>query len=116
VVIFVYSFLVFRDRGSYYKVSDVQPSLLLTTAVNKLLHKNNFPATLSIEQCAPLLAMSIASFRRKLAKEETSFKHIQSKFLNELCVEALITKRSKIENLATQKGLPSSVLFAKNLV
>ena len=85
-------------------MTDIQPHLLLTKAVNNLLQKCELPATLSIEQCADSLAMSMTSFRRKLVKEETSFKLIQSKFLNELCVEALLTDQSNIESLAIKFG------------
>ena len=60
----------------------------LTGTVNNLLNESELPAALTIEDCAKALAMSMTSFRRKLAQEETSFKLIQAKFLNELCVQA----------------------------
>jgi AraC-like DNA-binding protein/HD-like signal output (HDOD) protein len=94
-------------------MNDSKPTLLLTTAVNNLLQKCELPATLSIEQCASSLAMSMTSFRRKLAKEETSFKLIQSKFLNEFCVEALLTEYSKIEDLAIKLGYSERATFER---
>jgi AraC-like DNA-binding protein len=90
-----------------------QPSLLLTVAVNELLSQCELPATLSIELCASSLAMSMTSFRRKLAKEDTSFKLIQGKFLNELCVEALLTQQSNIEDLATKLGYSERATFER---
>jgi AraC-like DNA-binding protein/HD-like signal output (HDOD) protein len=94
-------------------MNDIQPNLPLTGAVNNLLHKSELPATLSIEQCALSLAMSMTSFRRKLAKEETSFKLIQSKFLNEFCVEALLTEHSKIDELAIKLGYSERATFER---
>ena len=94
-------------------MTDIQPHLLLTKAVNNLLQKCELPATLSIEQCADSLAMSMTSFRRKLVKEETSFKLIQSKFLNELCVEALLTDQSNIESLAIKLGYSERATFER---
>ena len=90
-----------------------QPSLLHTEAVNNLLNKCNVPASLTIEQCASSLAMSMTSFRRKLALEETSFKLIQSKFLNELCVEALLTGSIKIDDLAIKLGYSERATFER---
>jgi HD-like signal output (HDOD) protein len=55
----------------------------------------------------------MTSFRRKLAKEETSFKLIQSKFLNEFCVEALLTEYSKIEDLAIKLGYSERATFER---
>jgi hypothetical protein len=65
--------------------------LLLTKAVNSLLTKSAVPATVTIEQCAAQFAMSMTSFRRKLSQEETTFKLIQQKYLNELCVHDLLS-------------------------
>ncbi len=65
--------------------------LFITEAVNTLLTKSVVPATLTIEQCAVALVMSLTSFRRKLGQKETSFKLIQQKYLSELCVHALLT-------------------------
>lgn len=90
-----------------------QPQFLLTTAVNQLLHKSDLPATLTIEQSASLLAMSMTSFRRKLAQEETTFKIIQSKFLNELCVDALLTHHMNIEGLAIKLGYSERATFER---
>lgn len=92
---------------------DTQPTLRLTAAVNHLLYKCALPVTLSIEQCASSLAMSMTSFRRNLAKEETSFKLIKSKFLNELCVEALLTKQSKVDELAIKLGYSERATFER---
>ena len=79
--------------------------LLLIEAVNSLLTKSAVPARLTIEQCAQALAMSMTSFRRKLRQEETTFKLIQQKYLNELCVHALLTKQVSIDNLVLKLGL-----------
>ncbi len=94
-------------------MNDAQPTLLLTEAVNDFLIKSDLPATLTIEECASLLAMSMTSFRRKLAKEETSFKLIQSKFLNELCVNALLTKHVNIDGLAIKLGYSERATFER---
>ncbi len=90
-----------------------QRSLTLTEATNNLLNKSDLPASLTIEQCATSLAMSITSFRRKLAQEESSYKLIQSKFLNELCVKALLTKHSKIDELAIKLGYSERATFER---
>ena len=91
----------------------IQRSLTLTEATNKLLSKCGLPASLTIEHCASSLAMSMTSFRRKLAQEDTSYKLIQSKFLNEFCVNALLTKHSKIEELAIKLGYSERATFER---
>ena len=55
----------------------------------------------------------MTSFRRKLAQEETSYKLIQSKFLNELCVKALLTKHIKIDELAIKLGYSERATFER---
>ncbi len=90
-----------------------QVSLLLTSAVNNLLNKSDFPASLTIEKCASSLAMSMTSFRRKLTQEETSYKLIQTKFLNELCVNALLTNQSKVDELAIKLGYSERATFER---
>jgi HD-like signal output (HDOD) protein/AraC-like DNA-binding protein len=90
-----------------------QPSLTSTEAVYKLLQKCDLPASLTIEHSANALAMSMTSFRRKLALEETSYKLIQSKFLNELCVKALLTKQVKIDDLAITLGYSERATFER---
>ncbi len=86
---------------------------MLTEATNNLLYKSELPASLTIEQCASSVAMSMTSFRRKLAQEETSYKLIQSKFLNELCVKALLTKNIKIDELAIKLGYSERATFER---
>jgi AraC-like DNA-binding protein len=94
-------------------MNNPQASLLLTSAVNNLLNKSDFPASLKIEKCASSLAMSMTSFRRKLTQEETSYKLIQNKFLNELCVNALLTDQSKIDELAIKLGYSERATFER---
>jgi len=94
-------------------MSHFQHSLQLTETVNTLLNKCELPASLTVEQCASSLAMSMTSFRRKLAQEETSYKLIQSKFLNELCVKALLTKHIKIDELAIKLGYSERATFER---
>ena len=88
-------------------------TLVLTEAVNKLLEANDLPAALTIEQCASELAMSMTSFRRKLAQEETSYKLIQNKFINELSVQALLTKHANIDQLAIKLGYSERATFER---
>ena len=87
--------------------------LFLTEAVNTLLSKSDLPATLTIEQCATALAMSMTSFRRKLALEETTFKLIQHKFLNELCVHALLTQTVSVSELVVKLGYSERATFER---
>jgi len=87
--------------------------LLITEAVNSLLTKSTVPAKLTIEQCAEALAMSMTSFRRKLSQEETTFKLIHQKYLNELCVHALLTKHMNIENLVVKLGYSERATFER---
>ena len=87
--------------------------LLLIEAVNSLLTKSAVPARLTIEQCAQALAMSMTSFRRKLRQEETTFKLIQQKYLNELCVHALLTKQVSIDNLVLKLGYSERATFER---
>lgn len=87
--------------------------LVLTEAVNTLLSQSEVPATLTIEQCATTLAMSMTSFRRKLTQEETTFKLIQNKFLNELCVHALLTKNTSIGTLVLKLGYSERATFER---
>jgi AraC-like DNA-binding protein len=94
-------------------MNNTQPSLLLTEAVNRLLNQCDLPSSLTIEQCAAALAMSMTSFRRKLAQEETTYKLIQSKFLNELCVKALLTMQTKVDDLAIKLGYSERATFER---
>jgi AraC-like DNA-binding protein len=94
-------------------MTSTQYSLVLTEAVNKQLQESDLPASLTIEQCAKALAMSMTSFRRKLAQEETSYKLIQSKFLNELCVQALLEKHANIDELSIRLGYSERATFER---
>ncbi|OUR61078.1 hypothetical protein A9Q74_11185 [Colwellia sp. 39_35_sub15_T18] len=94
-------------------MNHLQRSLTLTEATNDLLSQCDLPASLTIEQCATSLAMSMTSFRRKLAQEESSYKLIQSKFLNELCVTALLIKDIKIDELAIKLGYSERATFER---
>jgi Predicted signal transduction protein len=55
----------------------------------------------------------MTSFRRKLAQEEASYKLIQNKFLNELCVHALLTQLIKIEELSFKLGYSERATFER---
>mgnify|MGYP000082494678 FL=1 len=90
-----------------------QKRLQLTQAVNTLLSQSDLPATVTIEHCALSLSMSSTSFRRKLSQEDTSFKLIQTKFLNELCVSALLTRQSNIDELAIKLGYSERATFER---
>ena len=92
---------------------DMSQTFLLTESVNRLLVQSDLPASLTIEQCAKALAMSMTSFRRKLAQEDTSYKLIQSKFLNELCVQALLTKQANIDDLSGKLGYSERATFER---
>lgn len=85
----------------------------LTEAVNQQLCESDLPASLTIEHCAKALAMSMTTFRRKLAQEETSYKLIQSKFLNELCVQALLNRHAKIDELSLKLGYSERATFER---
>ena len=90
-----------------------QANLLLTEAVNRLLSESDIPASLTVEHCASILAMSMTSFRRKLTQEETTYKLIQSKFLNELCVKALLTMQTRVDDLAIKLGYSERATFER---
>ncbi len=87
--------------------------LFLTESVNKLLTQSDVPATLTIDQCAIALAMSMTTFRRKLSQEETSFKLIQQKYLNELCVHDLLTQHISIDTLVVKLGYSERATFER---
>ncbi|GLX81433.1 hypothetical protein theurythT_08850 [Thalassotalea eurytherma] len=88
-------------------------SLLVTKQVYELLSKTPLPATLTIEQCAQALAMSMTSFRRKLANEDTSYKLIQGKYLNELCLSELTSNEIKVDVLACKLGYSERATFER---
>lgn len=90
-----------------------QKTLSLTEAVTGLLKQSELPATLTIEQSALALAMSMTSFRRKLTLEETTFKLIQNKYLNELCVHALLTDHVNIDDLVVTLGYSERATFER---
>jgi HD-like signal output (HDOD) protein/AraC-like DNA-binding protein len=90
-----------------------QQLLTLTEAVFSLLKKSDYPATLTLGQCALALAMSKSTFQRKLIQEESSYKHIQSKFLNELCVHDLLSNEIKIDDLAIKLGYSERATFER---
>jgi AraC-like DNA-binding protein/HD-like signal output (HDOD) protein len=94
-------------------MKNTQPSLILTEAVNRLLSQSDLPSLLTIEQCAMALGMSMTSFRRKLTQEGASYKLIQSKFINELCVKALLTRQIKIDDLAITLGYSERATFER---
>ena len=73
----------------------------LSEAVTQKLLVSPLPAALTLEQCAKELHMSTTSFRRKLANDDTSYKAIQTKFLNayvesnsfsNICFQSLFVK------------------------
>lgn len=86
---------------------------LVTEKVNHLLSEQDLPAALTIERCASELAMSMTSFRRKLAEEDTSFKLIQTKFLHELCINQLSHSSVKIDDLAIRLGYSERATFER---
>lgn len=88
--------------------------LSLTKRVYGLLKQSDLPATLTIEKCASSLAMSMTSFRRKLSNEETSYKHIQSKFLNECCIRDLLEDKIKIDDLFIKLGYSERATFERS--
>ncbi|WP_085299547.1 helix-turn-helix domain-containing protein [Cognaticolwellia mytili] len=94
-------------------MATLQYSLPLTEAVNTQLSQSDVPASLTVEQCAKALAMSMTSFRRKLAQEETSYKLIQNKFLNELSVEALLENQANIDELSFKLGYSERATFER---
>lgn len=94
-------------------MATIKFSLPLTEAVNTQLSQSDVPASLTIEQCAKTLAMSMTSFRRKLAQEETSYKLIQNKFLNELSVQALLEKQANIDELSFKLGYSERATFER---
>ncbi|MFD2166110.1 helix-turn-helix domain-containing protein [Thalassotalea euphylliae] len=94
-------------------MSRVPKPKMLTEAVNNLLGDSDLPAALTLEQCASALAMSTTSFRRKLSQEETSYKLIQTKFLNELCVMVLSLPHVKIDDLAVRLGYSERATFER---
>ena len=94
-------------------MATIKFSLPLTEAVNTQLSQSDVPASLTIEQCAKALAMSMTSFRRKLAQEETSYKLIQNKFLNELSVQALLEKQANIDELSFKLGYSERATFER---
>ena len=55
----------------------------------------------------------MTSFRRKLTQEETSYKLIQSKFLNELSVKTLLTMQTKVDDLAIKLGYSERATFER---
>jgi AraC-like DNA-binding protein len=57
--------------------------------------------------------MSMTTFKRKLTQEKTSYKLIQSKFLNEFCVKVLITMQTKIDDLAIKLGYSEKATFER---
>jgi len=90
-----------------------QQTWMLTEAVNSLLSKSELPSSLTIEVCSSEMAMSMTSFRRKLAQEETSYKLIQNKFLNEMCVDALLKNQMNIDELAIKLGYSERATFER---
>lgn len=86
----------------------------LIEAVHNLLNSSDCPASVTLEQCASELAMSMTSFRRKLSQEETSYKLIHAKFLNELCVHALLTNQTNIDELAIKLGYSERATFERS--
>jgi len=90
-----------------------QTPATLTETVNHLLMACDSPAVLTIEQCALQLSMSMTTFRRKLTQEGTSYKLIQHKFLNALCVKALLNTKVKIEDLSVKLGYSERATFER---
>lgn len=89
-------------------------NVTLTEQVNTLLEHSDLPATLTIEQCALAFGISMTSFRRKLSQEETSYKIIQSKFLNELCIKGLLQSHIKIDALFIKLGYSERATFERS--
>jgi HD-like signal output (HDOD) protein len=88
-------------------------SLALTEVVYSLLNESVSPATLTIDKCALKVFMSSTSFRRKLNLEETSFKTIQQKYLNEFCITALLTDDISIDEIFLKLGYSERATFER---
>ena len=72
--------------------------------INELLSRIATPASTTIEQVAALLHTSKSTLQRRLNAEATSFKQIQTSYLNELILHEILNTDIKIDALALKLG------------
>ena len=86
----------------------------LTSRVTQILKNSERPASITIEQMAKALNMSDSSFRRHLANEDVSYKKLQNRFLDELCISELLNSEVKIDALALELGYAERSTFERS--
>ncbi len=72
--------------------------------IHEVLSRIAAPASATIEQIASLLHTSKSTLQRRLNTEQTSFKQIQTSYLNELILNEMLHTDTKIDALALKLG------------
>ncbi|TQV75460.1 HDOD domain-containing protein [Aliikangiella marina] len=96
--------MMLRDQSNQLRFSD---------HVAKILKESPKPATLTMEKVASLLNKSVSTFRRLLAEENTSYKELQSKILDQITVQSLLNSDIKIDALALKLGYAERSTFER---
>ena len=86
----------------------------LTSRVTNILKNSDKPAAITLEQMAKAVNMSESSFRRYLQNEEVSYKKLQNRFLDELCIQELLNSDIKIDALAMELGYAERSTFERS--
>jgi AraC-like DNA-binding protein len=107
--------LVFLHNGDQVtgEVKGLQRGKLAEKII-KYLSSIEKPAAQTIKMLASSFEMSQATFGRNLAKENTSFKQIRNKSLENIYLKLLITSDIKIEDIALKLGYSGHSSFERS--
>ena len=95
-------------------IEEFQYSGSLVSEVTNIIKRSQKPAALTLENVAEHLGKSVSTFRRNLGEEKTSFKILQGKVLDEICLDALLLSDLKIEALAIKLGYSERSTFERS--
>ena len=116
------------DKASFFSNIEIRTSLAKTlknelsarqqnqpigSQIIAQLKAHHQPSKLTFEQVCEQLSLSEAQLRRKLAKENTSFKQIAKYFLFERATKQLISTNIKIDAVALELGYSERAAFER---
>lgn len=85
----------------------------LSKTVASILENSARPAAVTQEMVAESLGKSVSTFRRMMVANDSSFKHIQNKVLDERAVDILLSSETKIESIGLELGYTERSTFER---
>lgn len=95
------------------KYNPPSKKLTFTDEVVNILSNGENPASLNADHVAAKLSMSISTFRRNLVDENTSFKELQGKVVDQISFDYLLLDNVKIDAISHQLGYTERSSFER---